>query len=728
MPLPVPAPETALLRFALVVAGVRASARPGASQDLKITREPGDSNVAGSFYYRDKLSGGPFTFTGYDFKLLYGIETSRDRCQPIGLLVEHRAYPGADWEQWRGEFTCNDCENWSPATCSVDLSPMAADPYAKLLDNWEKEFNILLAAPGLVRKSVSAQLATLAAGTEIEFKRIDQAELSDYVGTDEWALFYTNESYIYKDRVVGFLGAFQKNTDAVIFRYRQRAVATLPGGQPLDRNSTGWVALVADPSYQPALGVVDYVKSPSIAGFRAYKLTGNGSTTPFLRTSQPGNPEAGLYTYGSGQFLSLDCGLYQKPSDVGLDNTDWVKVTGPDGYGANNREACDGTGILVREEIDDENYRALFWRFGNFTFGRAFRFIDGLYSLLSQTVAPYGGLSLLPPTPEQLSEFLTAATNPATGDSGAENEIPRLLLSAGSDIKRFGSSEAATRLLISLKQFLGDSGALWDAGWFIDPATGWLRFEHRAYLETKQGAGAVVDLRELEEVLLSNSYSYRVQSLPRYEDLQISNASTEDIRNEAYFAKASIDYGPGACVTSKEGSNRVSMTSARLTGDVAAGILNGDSIPDNALFVLAPDEAGRLPNANRELSASYLLLRYYRRGRAADTATVEGPAPLTAPNTVTGALPQTGPPLLIQSVRPQRVQASISGKLGQLRTLAADARYTSNLGEAAQLGKAELTLRTRKVVVTIWLTVPFSNTAAPVPSRQFDDSFDQSFG
>lgn len=727
MPLPVPRPETALLRFALVVASVRVPASPGATQDLKITREPGQNSDAGAFYYRDKLSGGPFSFTGADFKLLYAIETSRDRCQTIGLLVEHRPYVGADWEQWKGEFTCNDCTDWNPSACSVNLSPQVADPYAKFLDNWDKEYNILLAAPGQARKSVSAQLASLAANTEIEFKRIDQSEQGEYVGTDEWALFYLNDSYIYKDRVIGFLGGFQKNTDAVIFRYRQRGFKTLPGGKPIDRSSTGWVALVADPSYQPALEVVDYVKAPSIAGFRAFKLTGSGSTTPFLRTAVPGNPTPGLYTYGTGQFLSLDCGLYQTPSDVGLANADWIEVTGPDGYGANNAQACDGRGILVREEIDDENYRRIYWRFGNFTFGRAFRFIDGLYSLLSQTVAPYGGLSLLPPTPEQLSEFLTADPNPATGDSGPDNEIPRLLLSAGSDIKRFGSSEAATRLLISLKQFLADSSALWDAGWFIDPDTGWLRFEHRAYLETKQGAGSVVDLRELEEALLSNSYSYRVQSLPRYEDLEIANANTEDIRNEAYFAKASIDYGLGACVSGKEGSNRLSITSSRLTGDVAAGILNGESIPDSALFVLAPDENGRLPNANRELSASQLLLRYYRRGRAADTATVEGPAPLTAPNTVTGALPQTGPPLLIQSVRPQRVQENISGKLGALRTLAADARYTSNLGADAQLGKAELTLRTRKVVVTIWLTVPFSATPGPVPSRQFDNSFDLSF-
>jgi tape measure domain-containing protein len=731
VPLPVLAPDLALLRFKLVYAQVPRLAYPLASGELKLTTEPGENQPeAGAFYYRTKFSGGPLVFTGGDFHLLWAIENSSARCEPLGLLVEHRGHPGIAWadcETWTGSFTCNDCTDWNAVTCTVSLSPELADPYQKLLDNWESEFNILL-TPG-ARLSVSAQLGTLAEGTDIEFKRIDQDKQADYIGdeAEQWALFYTNESYIYIDRVLGFASGFQKSPDAVLFRYRQRGVKTLPGGQPYDRSGSGWVALTADPSYQPTLGVVDYVKAPAIAGFRPYKLTGSGSVTPFLHTAQLGNTAPGLYTYGTGQFLTLDCG--KTPADVGLVNGDWVRVTGPDGYGANSAESPGGSCLNVREQRSDKNYHAIYWRFGNFTFSRGFRFIDGLYFLLQQTTLAYGNTSLLPPTAEQLSTFLTAAVNPATSESGLGNEIPRLQLSAGSDVKRFGASEPATRLLISLKQFLGDSGAFWDAGWFVDPATGWLRFEDRSYVERKLAAGLEIDLAtNLEEVLLSNSYSYRTQSLPRYEGLTITNANTEDALRDAYFGKSSIDYGQGACVNGKAGSNRVDVTSARLTGDVTAAVLNGETIPDNTLFVLAPDPDGRLTQANRQLAANQLQLRYWRRGRVFGSATVEGPAPEVEANTVVVVLPPYGTPLNILSVRPQREQAAISGRLERLSTLAADNRYLTNLGSGGQLAKSELVLSgldARKVTVTVWLNSPDNTALPPEPySKAFSRGFD----
>jgi hypothetical protein len=742
MPLPIPRPDTDLVRFKLVYTGVEVPIVPGVAQGLKLTREPGDNNPAGSFYYRDKLSGTPFIFTGADFKLLYAIETSNARCQTLGLLIEHRGYPGAAWEQWKGEFTCNDCTDWNATACSVKVTPRLNDPYQKLLDNWDKEYNILL-TPG-PRHTVTAQLGILAEGTGIEFKRIDRDDQADFVGTDGWALFWDDQSYIYQGQFA--VPNFSMARDLVLFRYRQREykLKLVVGSSPplyeiADRSETGWTPLYPDGAAQGNNQVnvpqIDYVKEPAIAGFRPYKLTGNGGGTPFLHVAHAGDPKGpqfglnngayGLYVYGKGEFLSLDCG--QLPSDAGYIDADWLEVTGPDGRGANSAEACNGTGLTIREEVSKTHDRRIFWRFGSFVFSRAIPYKDALYSMLSQTVASYGGQSLLPPTSAQLSEFLTAEVNPATEDSGEDNEIPRLLISAGSDVKRYGATEPATRLLISLKQFLSDS-AWWDTGWFIDPATGWLRFEHRAYLEAQKGVGAVVDLRRLEDVLLSHSYSYRVQSLPRYEDLVITNANTEDFKNVAYFAKASIDYGLGACVSTKEGSNRVTFTSSRLTGDVAAGILNGETIPDSAIFVLAPDTNGRLSTANRELSASQLLLRYWRRGRAAGTATVEGPAPQSAPNTVTGDPPPSGPPLYIQSIRPQRVQENVSGRLPRLATLAANARYTTNLGQDGQLGKAELNMGNRSVVTTIWLTVPFSATPPPEVARQFDDSFNKSFG
>ncbi len=179
----------------------------------------------------------------------------------------------------------------------------------------------------------------------------------------------------------------------------------------------------------------------------------------------------------------------------------------------------------------------------------------------------------------------------------------------------------------------------------------------------------------------------------------------------------------------REGQNRVGYTVSRLTGDVAAGVLNGDQLPDNCLFILAPDANGNLANANRELSVSQLLYRYYTRGRAAFEATVEGPAPQTAPNTVTGALPVTGIPARILSVKPPREQVSpISGKVPTLALFAPTATYTTNLGTGGEFGKLTVNLRTRMGNTAIYLPAIGPLTAPPAAGgRQFDGSFSQSF-
>jgi len=648
-------------------------------------------------------------FTGEDYRLLWAIENSTARCEPLGLLVEHRGSPVMEWEQWQGELSCNDCE-FDAKLCTVSLNPASADRYQKLLDNWEKEYNLLL-TPGN-RQQVTAELATLAAGISIEWRPVSAAEQGEYVGTDGWTLFLQNRSWIEGS---GF-GGLKDDIDAV-FRYRLRNVPMVSNGRggytPEDKSGAGWQVLQS--SFNTVTGTVDYVKSPAIAGFKTYKIgTYNDWNDPRNEDSYP--------VYGD-QLLLIDGS--KTPADYGYVNLEYIEVTGPGGWNSPPDECPSGLTRRVRRYVDDEQCSRLFWRFGNFKFGRCFRLIDGLYSLLQQTVLPFNGGSLLPPTAEQLSEFLTASTNPATGQSGLANEVPRLLLSAASDVKRYGASEAATRVLISLKQFLSDLSYLYDGGWFVDPATGWLRFEHRSYL---QRGASQVDLRELEDVLLSSTYNYRTQQLPRYEDLVISNASTEDTARGAYFAKASLDYGLSACINTKEGSNRTSYNVGRLTGDVTAGVLNGDQVPDNALFLLAPDGEGRLAQANREVCASSLLFRYYRRGRPARSATVEGPAPLTAPNTVTGTLPVTGTPAVIESERPAREQGVISGRLASLASLVPTASYVTNLTEDGELAKAVLTLRTRDVKLTIWLPrLAVLNDPPEAGGRQFDDSFSESF-
>jgi hypothetical protein len=186
----------------------------------------------------------------------------------------------------------------------------------------------------------------------------------------------------------------------------------------------------------------------------------------------------------------------------------------------------------VRAFVATSNCCSIWWRFGDFAFGRSFRLVDALHHVLTLTVAPLGpeGAALVPPTAVQLSNLFTLATNPATGETGAANELPRLLVSAASDVKRFGVSEPATKLLVSLKQFVGDLMAMYDVGWFIDPATGWFRIEHRSYLDGQRVSSSVLDLTAQPGAILPRAYSYRRQQLPRYEELTIASASTDDDR------------------------------------------------------------------------------------------------------------------------------------------------------------------------------------------------------
>ncbi len=715
MPLPILAPDVTLWRVWLLLDGQPPYlSDPGAAAQVKLSLEPDEAG----FFLREKLTGGPLHFSGADFRLLYAIEASTARCQLIGVLLEHRASPAVPWAQaetWRGSFRCSDAQAWNVGTCSVDVLPAPADGYQLIADNQEKEYNLLLTPT--TRQTVTAKLVELAAGISLEFMRVGRDEQADYEGQDGWTLFLQNTSWIPDGSLEGV-----RESNNILFRYRLRSVPMTANGQggytPVDKSQSGYQVLLTSFS-NPVAGYVDYVKAPAISGFKPYKIG------TYSNWNDPRNPAA-VPLYGP-VLLLLDASKH--PSDYGYTDSDYVRVTGVDGYGANNSESPGAESLNVRRYVGDEQYSGLWWRFGTFAFTRCFRLRDGLYSLLAQTLLPLpGGAALLPPSADQLGDFLTADTNLETGDSGAANEVPRLLFCAGSDMKNPGDSEAATRLLISLKALNADLRAGWQLGWFIDPATGWVRYESQAYLEQLASQAAVVDLRLLPEPLLPEKYAYRDGQTPRYEDLTISAAGTEDVNRNTYFAKASVDYGIGGCASTREGSNRVGVTVARLTGDVALAVLSGDAVPDNAVFVLAPDATGHLANANREVSATGLIFRYWRRARAAPTATVEGPAPLTAPNTVTQVLPVSGPALPILSVRPSRQQEGASGRLARLATLATPGnRFTTNLGVNGVLGKAELTLGSRIYTATVYLGAP-ALTEPPVPRRQFDDSFDKSFG
>ena len=736
MPLPIAPPDSALCRFYFVVAGVPVRCRP--TGPAKLTGTPGPaSDSAAAFFLRDAMSG-PLVFAGDDYTLLRGIETSSTPCLPIGLVMELRPHEYAPFaSHWQGLFTCREQGSvWDVDNGTFAVSPTTDDAYRLLLENWDAEIN-LLQMPS-IRTQVTAQLATLAAGTFVEFLRKDTADQADFVGIDGWTLFLTNTSFISGSRNVS--GTFDnpdstRAHDAILFRYRLVGVPMIPPVAPatayvaVDKSGSGWQILIGSENGTTTPHRVDYVKTPGIAGFRPYKI---GTYNDW---NDPLNPPR-TNRYGD-QLLLLPC--FESPADHGFDNAAYLKVTGIHQIGqslggAFNAEA-DGNDpgghclnvrrTLLQGSQLPANSKSLWWRFGDFKFGRCFPLAEALRFALQRAAVPLINnvpqpaipaiLALVPDTVQQLSAFYTAATNPATGDTGAANEVPGLLLSAASDVKRYGASEAATRLMISPKTLISEACTLHDLGWFIDPITGKFRIEHHVYAETQYGNGPVIDLTAAAGAILPATYTTRQAQAPRYEELTIASAQTVDAAgyqgHEVNFASGLLDYGAvGFCVDNRPGSNRTTRGVSRLTGDVAACVLSGDAIPDNALVVLAPDALARLSDANRALSASRLMQRYHRHGRAALLATINGL------------------PTVLASLRPQREQTAQSVPLPSVPGGFPDTgAYTTRLGTKGQLIKRELDPRTGTVTLAFWVPAPTSTTPARLPSRQFDGSFNPSF-
>lgn len=732
---------------------------------VKLTTEAGpDEPGKGQFFDRLKLAP-ELTFQGDDFKLLYGIETSNARCQQLGLLLRTRPYVGAPWvNEWQGKFTCNTCK-FDPKNCRVTVTIATDDAYAELLSVYDQKYNLLPSDDDVPRQTVVGQIGAFLTDAKIQFLRINREALTgegDFsgVGNDGWTLFYDNVS------TISSVSGDETSQDVILFRYIKRQVLQIQLGDTWywpDYSASGFTRVnesinagpVGAPNPHP--WTADYVKAPDIQSFRASLLTGFGSKTPLRYNGiyiydgkgggavLNGTDEAAIMsgaatgttgTYFEGDVNSanvfLSCEDITGPADYGYDPADWVKITGPDQSefgadvgGANSSPYCTAS-LNVKINSSDLHCRSIYWKFGTFQFKRCFPLLDGVYNLLRLTGTPPADIAnpgyippprpavqaLLPPTAAELSSFYTAGTNQATGETGEDNELPRLVLAHGSDIKRFNASEPATRVLVSLKTVLDDLAALHDIGWFVNPETGYLRLEHRAFRENRQAAGQTYDLTTAPKAILPSAYSYRTAQTPRYEELIVSNAITENVASGIYYAKAALDYGESGCSNGQEGQNRLTRTAGRLTGDVPALVLSGGSLSDDCIAILAPDTFGRLPDANAKLSASLLLARYHRHGMVAPQAVV------SPGNLVVNA----------QSLRPQRVVENQSISVCSLSVLDGITQYVTALGAGAVLSKADLTLPGGPLTLTLWLPTPTYTADPPeVTGQQFDDSFPRSF-
>lgn len=101
-------------------------------------------------FYRLELAAG-LTFGGkkrpQDYAYLMAINSSRVARYEKHIIVFEVKLSGVWREKWRGEFTGNDMDPINECDCTVTMKPKVLDDYSCILDNYDKEFNIIEAGP-----------------------------------------------------------------------------------------------------------------------------------------------------------------------------------------------------------------------------------------------------------------------------------------------------------------------------------------------------------------------------------------------------------------------------------------------------------------------------------------------------------------------------------------------------------------------------------------------------
>lgn len=99
--------------------------------------------LTNSFVFKNDAKNG-----WMDFNFLYGIETNAGlRCTYAELVIEKSCNNGVTWqEEYRGKFTMNSGK-WDLDKCTFETELEPIDRYTCLLDNQNKEINILESSP-----------------------------------------------------------------------------------------------------------------------------------------------------------------------------------------------------------------------------------------------------------------------------------------------------------------------------------------------------------------------------------------------------------------------------------------------------------------------------------------------------------------------------------------------------------------------------------------------------
>jgi hypothetical protein len=182
---------------------------------------------------------------------------------------------------------------------------------------------------------------------------------------------------------------------------------------------------------------------------------------------------------------------------------------------------------------------------------------------------------------------LATNTNYVTGQESTVNNI---MISQKSDIRRPGNSDA-TILKITFDKLLKLLTTVYNVMWWID-SDNILRIEHISRKTQDVGLNLLTD--EFKDYLKgSNSYSYDVDEMPKYEDFKFMEAGSVD------FIGRSIIYD-SICVTEKGDNARKVYQADELTTDV-------DFLLDNPSNDIVSDAGLVFLSCKKELNGSFTL-------------------------------------------------------------------------------------------------------------------------
>ncbi|MEN6568975.1 MAG: hypothetical protein ABFC18_03080 [Rikenellaceae bacterium] len=206
------------------------------------------------------------------------------------------------------------------------------------------------------------------------------------------------------------------------------------------------------------------------------------------------------------------------------------------------------------------------------------------------------------------SSFFTDTTNYVTHKP---SKLLYLTIAAKSDIKRWGSTDPATVLLLSWNELI-QILKMFNIYWLYDETTNTILIEHISAPTVSAGD----DLRTHRLAHMSNKYAYTKEQMPKYEHFYFMEAASAD------FLKGIFWYD-SPCVNQDADSNTVEYRN-RVTTEIEMIQNDEDSVSDEGFVILANYKSGTeyytyqgpgvidvVVRYNMPLSWSHLLLNYH---------------------------------------------------------------------------------------------------------------------